>query len=138
MVGRVSLEAASPAACYDHAEAGFVPHKQPQKALMQRALRTPPAIAQRSWSLPLVDSRKVCNKTDALDCYSSIPPRLAYRRQPSRYAAGGGGGGFGGLGGGGLGGFGGSMGQPIQLTRSPRRRGRSESLALRGQGSWLS
>src|SRR5262245_44908311 len=35
--------------------------------------------------------------------------------------AGGGGGGFGGLGGGGFGGFGGSMGQPIQLIRSPRR-----------------
>src|ERR1700756_3507755 len=50
-----------------------------------------------------------------------------------RYAAGGGGGGFGGLGGGGFGGLGGSMGQPIQLTRSPRRRGRAACRGFEGQ-----
>jgi hypothetical protein len=50
----------------------------------------------------------------------------------AHYAAGGGGGGFGGLGGGGFSGRGGSMDNPIQLTQSPRRRGRAASASQSG------
>jgi hypothetical protein len=66
---------------------GFDPRKQPQTALMQPALRAPPAIAPRSWGLPLVRQRRSATK---------LTPRIGIRQY--RHGQAGGGGGFGGVG----------------------------------------
>jgi hypothetical protein len=54
---------------------GFDPRKQPQRALMERALRVPPAIAPKVLELASCSTAEIGSKTDASDWYSSIPAR---------------------------------------------------------------
>jgi hypothetical protein len=97
------------------------------KPLLERRLKAGPQHEQ-AWSQKIIVSL-------AFVAFFAIIalPALDHRFGWSR-----GGGGFGGLGGGDFGGFGGSMGQAIQFTRSPRRRARAASAALRCRALWPS